>query len=395
MKYLKTYNIFLEKLVNKEDLDIVYNKYYKDIDYKIFTQIIEFDPTSLIDGKFYVGKYCKWLLNLYKSKKLKLEDLYKVSGYIELFDKQSVRNKLEVNKRNINNYNSLGELAEVLDQFKNDEEILSKSEIKDKNFVKEFKNFNLLIPRTFEDSCVLGKGTEWCTATEKTPKYFKQYHRPGRELLILISKENPKEKYQFHFRTKQFMDKFDNKINIKEFLNKNPDINSWCKENVKDYKKIFERNDITWNKNTLEGAPEKVEGDFDCNNNQLTTLEGAPEKVEGSFYCNNNKLATLEGAPEKVEGSFYCFNNQLTTLEGAPEKVEGGFYCFNNQLTTLEGAPEKVEGSFYCDNNKLATLEGAPEKVEGDFYCNNNQLTKRDIEWLKQNCKIKGKIIWK
>ncbi|NPV12915.1 MAG: hypothetical protein HPY57_14180 [Ignavibacteria bacterium] len=96
-----------------------------------------------------------------------MEDLYKVKDYIELFNKQSVRNKLPVNKRDINLYDSLGELAKTIEPFKESEEILSRSEIKDKNFVKEFKNFNLYIPRTYEDSCILGKGTEWCTATEK------------------------------------------------------------------------------------------------------------------------------------------------------------------------------------------------------------------------------------
>jgi len=455
------YKKFLEKKVNKEDLSYVYDKYYSNIEYNIFIKIVKSDPTSTIDGELYLGKYSKWLLSLYKNKDLKVEDLYKVEDYVYLFDKQSVRNKLSFEKRNINYYKSLGELAKELDQFKSDEDILSKSVIKDKNFVKEFNNYNLFIPRTFDDSCILGKGTEWCTATEKTDQYYKQYHKSGRELLILISKTDSKEKYQFHFRTKQFMDKYDKRINIYEFLKINPDIDSWLKENVKDYKKINGNNNIDLygkklttlegqnipeivegnfncsdNKlTTLKGGPEKVEGDFYCSSNNLTTLEGSPEKVEGDFYCSSNNLTTLEGSPEKVEGDFSCSDNKLTSLKGSTEIVEGNFYCYfnkltslvgvpkkiegnfdcsnnnltsligapeivegyfncrNNKLTSLIGGPEKVEGSFNCSYNKLTSLIGSPKTVEGHFNCSKNNLTDKDIEWLKQNCDIKGKII--
>jgi hypothetical protein len=388
---LYNYNNFLEKKINKIDLDIIYDKYYSNIDRNTFNKIVGSDPTSNIDDKLFMGKYSKWLINLFLNKKLKLEDLYKATEYLLLFDKQSVRNK--ISRKNIMDYDSLADLAKTVLPFKENEEILSKNEIKDANFVHEFQNYNLFIPRTFKDSCVLGKGTEWCTATEKTDKYYKLYHKPGRELLIFISKNDPKEKYQFHFRTKQFMNKFDEEINIKNFLQENPDINQWCKNNVKDYKKIKDDNIIYWSENnpkivegnfycynnnnltSLEGAPEKVEGYFNCSNNNLTSLEGAPEIVEGDFYCSYNKLTTLEGAPEIVEGGFYCSDNNLTSLEGAPEIVEGNFNCSYNKLTSLEAAPEKVEGSFSCSDNNLTSLEGAPEKVEGYFSCTNNKLT--------------------
>jgi hypothetical protein len=81
------------------------------------------------------------------------------------------------------------------------------------------------------------------------------------------------------------------------------------------------------------------------------------------------------GSPQKVGGDFSCQNNQLTSLEGAPQKVGGDFYCRNNQLTSLEGAPQKVGRHFYCQNNQLTSLEGAPQKVGGDFYCSNNPVS--------------------
>ena len=278
----KYISFILEKKINKIDLDIIYDKYYSNIDRNTFDKIVGSDPTSTIDGDLYMGKYSKWIIKLFIDKKLKLEDLYKVTEYLLLFDKQSVRNK--ISRTNIMDYDSLADLAKTVLPFKENEEILSKNEIKDKNFVHEFQNYNLFIPKTFKDSCILGKGTQWCTATEKTDKYYKLYHKPGRELLIFISKNNPKEKYQFHFRTQQFMNKFDEGINIKNFLQKNPDIDSWLKLNVKYYKKIKNDNIIYWSENN----PEIVEGDFSCSHNNLTSLKGAPKIVEGDFYCSNN-----------------------------------------------------------------------------------------------------------
>jgi hypothetical protein len=413
MKILKTY----EKFIRKENLNDIYNKYYSKFPFETFQDIVKSDPTSMIDGQLYMGKYCKWLLKLYINRKLKLEDLYKATEYLLLFDKQAVRNKLPLENRNINNFKSLGELAQTISDFK-PEDLMSKKEIKEDNLIEEFKNFKLYIPKDHKDSCILGKGTEWCTATEKTDNYFKQYHRPRRELLIFISKTDPKEKYQFHFKTQQFMDRFDDRINIKDFLQKNPDIDSWLKLNVRDYKKIYSfKTDVSWTKSnfddcpkiieydfycynnnltSLEGCPKKVEGSFDCSNNDLTSLENCPEIVEGNFNCINNQLTSLKGCTKEIEGYFscrnnkltsliggpevvdyfyFCYNNQLTSLEGSPKNIKDDFKCHDNQLTSLEGGPEIVEGNFNCSNNQLISLKGCPEKIEGDFYCANNQLT--------------------
>ena len=43
-------------------------------------------------------------------------------------------------------------------------------------------------------------------------------------LYILISKDNPSEKYQFHFETSQFMDVKDQDIDLGEFMEDNEDV---------------------------------------------------------------------------------------------------------------------------------------------------------------------------
>ena len=96
---------------------------------------------------------------------------------------------------------------------------------------------------------------------------------------------------------------------------------------------------------TQKPSSEQLPYRVDSNGNVIWTreggnLEGAPEKIGGNFSCSNNHLESLEGAPEKVGGYFDCSGNQLQSLEGAPETVGGNFYCYNNPLKSLKGIPE-------------------------------------------------------
>jgi hypothetical protein len=192
--------------------------------------------------------------------------------------------------------------------------------------------------------------------------------------LYILYTENPKDRLQFHFKEKQFMDIKDKEINQESFFEKHKDIYNFFNKYFKIDRYIKDLI-LKWSSNTLEGAPKTVEGGFSCYDNQLTSLEGAPEVVGGYFDCSSNQLTSLVGAPEVVDGSFYCLSNQLTSLEGAPKTVGGGFYCYNNQLISLKGVPKTVEGHFNCSNNQLTSLEEAPKTVEGDFNCYDNQLT--------------------
>lgn len=127
---------------------------------------------------------------------------------------------------------------------------------------------------------------------------------------------------------------------------------------------------------TLEGSPDTVGGDFNCNSNpNLTTLKGAPKRVEGRFRCDYSPITTLEGAPTYVGDGFWCYGTRITTLEHSPATVVGDFWCYGALLETLRGAPTSVGGNFCCNNNQLTSLAHAPTSVTGDFWCNNNQLT--------------------
>ena len=128
---------------------------------------------------------------------------------------------------------------------------------------------------------------------------------------------------------------------------------------------------------TKETENEEWTSPFYCGKINLTSLEGAPKKINGDFNCSFNKnLTSLEGAPQEGVKDFYCFECNLMSLEGAPKKIQGNFYCgFNSNLGSLKGAPQNGVEAFYCGNCNLTSLEGAPKKINGIFSCEGNPIT--------------------
>ena len=142
---------------------------------------------------------------------------------------------------------------------------------------------------------------------------------------------------------------------------------------------------------SLEGAPEKVGGNFDCSDcAKLKSLKGGPKIVWNTFNCGGcRNLMSLEGSPESVGSSFICSDCvNLESLEGAPKEVGVGFYCSQcNSLTSLKGSPKKVGGYFNCRKCiNLKSLEGAPEKIGERLncrYCDNLKITDSDRKKYK------------
>ena len=204
-------------------------QYNNDIDKNAF-DVITNTPKKTI--------YINWLLNLYRNKKLKLEDMQKADMYIKIFNNPNVYNKLGgINI--INNLKSIQELFKLIKPYYKIENVDKEHKnnfIYEKCFVKEFKNYNLYIPKTFKESQFLGKNTQWCTAQngEDSKQTFYEYNSNG-ELYIFISKENPKYKLQLHTYTAQFTDLDDESMFMScsyliEFIQDNEDIINYIKD---------------------------------------------------------------------------------------------------------------------------------------------------------------------
>lgn len=215
------YNIITESLYDilfegADTLNVIYDKYYKDIPLNDFNNIVESDPTWSSEKKDKMGKYTKWLLNLYKRGNLKIEDLYKAKQYLTYFNKYI--NKIEV--KDINKYKTLPELYKTVSSFidadnnsqtiatsKSDEIRQIKSNVKK---LYEDSNWLILIPLTREAAIYYGKNTQWCTAAERSSNYYDYYTKQGPLYINIDKKQN--RKYQFHFESGQFMNEFDEEI---------------------------------------------------------------------------------------------------------------------------------------------------------------------------------------
>ena len=201
LKYL------IESSISSED---VYNKYYKDkLDKKEFYQIIEADPTYR-DNK--IGKYAKWLLNIYFKGNLKIEDLYKATEYLNAFTKYKNR----IADKDINHYQNLVDLYNaVKDLLETNAPTSKQDEIRrikeqETEVIYNSSDWEIVIPKTWEASKLYGANTQWCTASKESSNFFDTYSSEG-NLYILINKPSNR-KFQFHFPSNQFMDETDNDI---------------------------------------------------------------------------------------------------------------------------------------------------------------------------------------
>ena len=210
MKVIISESQFYSLILNEAaSLDDIYVKYYNGIDRDIFNQIVSSDPTWRSEKPDKMGKYGKWLLKLYLTKNLKLEDLYKAKEYLSYFIKYN--GKIEI--KDINRYGSLVDLYNVVKVFMDNPQMASSHNDEIRRIkegaekVYEDGEWMVIIPHTQEASCYYGKGTQWCTASEESHNMFDHYNNQG-NLYINIRKSDG-EKFQFHFETDSFMDATD------------------------------------------------------------------------------------------------------------------------------------------------------------------------------------------
>lgn len=243
----------MESFISKETelylaegkLDDIYQKYYSKIPFDTFTEIIAADPTTPVRSNEVQkpGRFSKWLLDIFMKGNLKLEDLYKATQYLDVFMRH--QKKLEISQRNINQYTSLVDLFAVIKPYREvqTQSQASASAKKDAEKVFENQEWLVIVPKTEAASCYYGKGTEWCTAAERSDNRFDYYNQYG-PLYINIHKQTQR-KYQFHFPNSEFMDENDDTIDLIEFLSSNKELETFYWE--KEIKNQPPPNDFTLN----------------------------------------------------------------------------------------------------------------------------------------------------
>lgn len=226
------FEYLLEDLLNEASPQEIYQQYYSDIPEPTFQKIVSSDPQSVVNQGVIkrIGKYSKLFLKLFKEGSLKLEDLPKGKEYLSHVYKRNI-------PVNINNIKSLTDLYEIVKKYIVEgspdlETVMSILNTNEYDYKLNGEKWMILIPKTEVAACYLGVGTQWCTTWGKNSlnksyrdreNHFARHHKQG-PLYILINKENPSDKYQFHFETKQYMNPADRQINLSEFLDNNPEV---------------------------------------------------------------------------------------------------------------------------------------------------------------------------
>ena len=219
--------ILRESLISEITVTDAWSKFYSDVnkfpllkgDVNLFNELNDLYPRR---GENFNKGYFTWLYNLVKTNQLKNEDFYKVKEYLRLFDK--FINKIPNESRDINKFKNLNDLYDVVKEFEGGEDEISTSktsEIKDikKNEVEkvfEDSEWLIMIPKTERASCLIGKGTQWCTAADQSNNMFDHYNQDG-PLYVMVDKYN-ETKYQLHFESEQLMDANDRAVSASYFF---------------------------------------------------------------------------------------------------------------------------------------------------------------------------------
>jgi len=174
----------------------------------------QFDPTQN-------KSYMTWIVAKYAGKKGgidRLEDIAsRLNDHLNRYERLKRKHLLKSEHKNINNIKTLVDLSNIVKQYK-DEEASSQgeaTELTNKNVevVYDGVDYSVKIPKTFETSKELCGDADWCTAY---PNEYERYSTQG-PLYVITNKEWPFHKFQFHFESEQYMDHYDNDLDMNAF----------------------------------------------------------------------------------------------------------------------------------------------------------------------------------
>ena len=230
--------------------------------------LVQADPTTRLNDvdlenmskddykKLKAGKYVQWLIKQYLTLKTErqsgengydrelanvratfMEDLYKVTDDLKKFErfKGKIQGEKDINKL------TADQLYDVVKDFDLTLASTTKAERKSaevhpgSKMVYDGPNWRVIEiedkgPVGKEAACFYGgnnQETRWCTSTPGTDQWFNRYIKDG-PLYVLFNPNDtdvspttglPKNRYQFHFPSNQFMDKDDRQQDLVQLLN--------------------------------------------------------------------------------------------------------------------------------------------------------------------------------
>lgn len=341
-------------LLLQEDIAAV-KKYYPNIPEDTFMELISLDPTYT--GKDSVGKYGKWLLNLFNRGKISEKDSEKIPTLLNQFT--TYKNRIQ--NRDLNSYKTLDELAEILSSVVDDMSTLTPSQktkflkrIKsgkvkidksdDYEIVLDTPNFIVYVPNTHEASMKLGKGTKWCTAHEN-PEHYNSYTEDNGKLYIIKNKKTG-ERWQYSDLNGEFLDEDDAHFNIAALMKKDAKLS-----------KFFE----------------KFLGIDFCNFDGSLIYNG--KSIPEDFKNDIKHIKIIDGVDRIKNGAFYAFIN-LESVSMPDSITSIGYNAFENcaSLSNINISKNVIsigESAFWgCESlTDIIIPNGVTEIDRNTFEC--------------------------
>jgi hypothetical protein len=188
---------------------------------QIFNWMVSRDPTP---NRQYLG----WILSCAIDRAVPFEDIEYLPDTLTKYHERKQRNTLPAWARDINRIKTPSQLDVIL-RDASDQEITASAEEEqhawqESNVLLDDDTWLVVIPKSKFAAKYWGRGTEWCTAYgdplglhPRRSCQFNEYNNRG-PLVVAINKSNPKERYQFHQKTNQYMDHDDSDIGIEGLI---------------------------------------------------------------------------------------------------------------------------------------------------------------------------------
>lgn len=377
-------SILLEDLLTELSPKEIYQRYYeKDFPGELWSMIVQYDPKTVVkNGEIIkVGRYSKIILDLYKSNKLKKEDLPKAKEYLGYVYKYNI-------PLDVTTINSLGDIYNLVQRYiVNETTDFSKimemlNEGSDYDLLLNGNDWIILTPNNEKAACQLGSGTEWCTTWGKqslNPKHkdrsnqFQRYNGQG-ELYIIVNKKNYDEKYQFHFPTKQFMDKRDVNIDLQYFFDNNTEVKNFFFPSLVSSKPPNE-----WEVNNFSFLPPS---------DAVLIVKKLGEEFGDNQLCNAiinidndriNELIQDEGLDGVIEIRPHDFSLRII-YRNLPDEISG----VSDRLDWLESDLSSSNSRVYEMVSEEMRYSDYPEemsvKIFKEFYDNNAEYVNYDLK---------------
>jgi len=350
-----------KNLLNEVKLEDVKQRFQSKKFKKAFSDKSESASKKLLDQvpndieEKYKGALLNWLISwAIKNRNVNIPGNFKASAEIFFQIKEQNLQRL-LSKKSIAQIASPEELISIVAQAKPeyDKHIADKIENSRKgegqNLIYQTDKWEVYVPETKGASCALGKGTEWCTAAPGLD-YYEDTHSKEHPLIIFINKQNPDEKYQFHYKTNQFMDKNDKKVKPKLIFFK-------LNEIVKSLSDKLPKETIkSANLYKIEKLP---------NGEYAQTIE----KANGDKYWYQNGKLHRENGPavEKTNGDKHWFLNAKRHREDGPaiEYADGEKQWWLNNKQHREDGPAVIRAngnkSWWLNDKRLSYSEWKKE----------------------------------